>query len=346
MENLVISSSAYKDDIQMGREFHIQIKRFNPEVEIILVKSIHRILAKYDLLYYKEPVTAILKELINNSIKANVKRLYFKIKELDISDTADYRKGMDSFKEDIYENSNEDYFEKLIQSDYLVRIIFKPLEDSYVFYVVNNTPILDLELHKIENRIKKAYSYSSMAEAFDDVLDDSEGAGLGLIMTMMMMKNSGMPIDSLRIWKKNNMTVSAVKISFAAERNKKKTEIAEEILNEIKAIPAFPENIRQIEMMCSNADVDMREIAEIISRDPGLTTMIMKLVNSAGYFVPKVVTSIEEAVKIVGINGIKTLLIATGARTVLAGRYKNMRQSGKLHINGHHMRRKLPFSLR
>lgn len=204
----------------------------------------------------------------------------------------------------------------------MVRVIFKPTEDSYRFFVVNNTPILDLEIKKIESRLRKAYKYSDMSEAFDDVLDDSEGAGLGLIMAMMVMKNSGMPADSFRITKKNNLTITTLKISHSVERNKIKSAIAEEILNEINAIPAFPENIKEIEVMCGNPEIDMREIASVISRDPGLTTTILKLANSAGYFVPKRIDSIQEAVKIIGINGIKTLLIATGAQKVLGTRYK------------------------
>lgn len=97
MENITISKSSYKEAVNLENEYYVQFKRYTPEAEVILVKSIHRILAKYDLLYYKETIFAIIKELVNNSIKANLKRLYFKLKELDITDQNDYIKGMETF---------------------------------------------------------------------------------------------------------------------------------------------------------------------------------------------------------------------------------------------------------
>lgn len=329
MENVKLSVSSYKEAINREKEFFVQLKKYTPEAEIMIAKCIHRILAKYDLLYYKETIFTIIKELVNNAIKANLKRVYFRHKDLDISDPEDYAMGMESFKADTYETGEDDYFDRLLHHEYVVRIIFRPSEDSFRFFVVNNAPILDAELKKIQSRIAKAYRYADMSEAFDDVFDDSEGAGLGLIMAMMVVKNSGMPAESFNVTKKKNLTIALLKIFHDVEKRKMETEIAEEILNEIKAIPAFPENIRQIEKMCNNPEADMHQIASVISRDPGLATTILKLANSAGYYTPKKIESIGEAVKIIGIKGIKTLLIATGAQKIMDSRYKKYEELWK-----------------
>ena len=141
----------------------------------------------------------------------------------------------------------------------------------------------DGELSKINARIKKAYKYRDISEAFDEVLDDSEGAGLGLIMAMMIFKNIGMPPEAFRIYRKDDLTIAAIAIPQTMDKVRTRVQIAEEILSEIEEIPAFPENIIRIQKLCANPDATIKEIAGAISLDPGLTTSILKLANSAGY---------------------------------------------------------------
>jgi HD-like signal output (HDOD) protein len=179
-----------------------------------------------------------------------------------------------------------------------------------------------MELSKINARIKKAYKYRDISEAFDEVLDESEGAGLGLIMAMMIFKNMGMPPEAFRIYRKDEITIAAIAIPETMDKIRTRIQVAEEILNEIKDIPAFPENILRIQKICANPDATIKEIANAISLDPGLTTSILKLANSAGYITIKKTETIEDAVKIIGVKGINTLLLATGVYKVMDARYK------------------------
>jgi hypothetical protein len=71
---------------------------------------------------------------------------------------------------------------------------------------MNNAPILESEMNKIKARVSKAFKYQDISEAFHDVLDDSEGAGLGLIMAMMLLKSSGFPKESFTISRNENLT--------------------------------------------------------------------------------------------------------------------------------------------
>jgi HD-like signal output (HDOD) protein len=78
----------------------------------------------------------------------------------------------------------------------------------------------------------------------------------------------------------------------------------------------------KIQKLCTNPDATIREIANGISMDPGLTTSILKLANSAGYITLKKTETIEDAVKIIGTKGVNALLLATGVRKVIDMRYK------------------------
>ena len=57
-----------------------------------------------------------------------------------------------------------------------------------------------------------------------------------------------------------------------------------------------------------NPDID--EIGEIISTDPPLTVKVLKIVNSSFYSLPTKITSVNHAIKMLGINSVKNLALS------------------------------------
>ncbi len=316
-----INPPNFKDAIKNGEDLYIQFSMMSSDVEATIIKVLHRYLEYYDILYMKDMLVTVLKELINNAIKANAKRLYFKKQSLDIQDRDHYRKGMETFKEDVFVDAT-DIFEQLHDARLIVRVFFKVLPDNLRISVINNIAILEEELQKVNSRIKKAYQYVDISEAFEDVLDDSEGAGLGLIMALMLFKNAGFPMDTLSMATDGKLTITKITIPKRMDASEIHAKIADELIQEVDNIPSFPENIMEIQRLCANPDSTIREIAESIKRDPGLTTSILKLANSAGYITIKKIETIEEAVKIIGTKGVNTLLVASGVQDILKTRYK------------------------
>ena len=321
---LILNPPDFKKSIKEGENFYIQFPLYTPEVEAHFVRVLHRYLERYDILYLKDVLNVVLKELITNGIKANIKRLYFNLQNLDITKTVDYRKGMETFKSDVYEEES-DIFEKLKKAKLAVRVLFETLSGEFRINVINNTPLLNEELKKIDGRIKKAYTYNDISEAFTDVLDDSEGAGLGLIIALMLLKNAGFPPEAFTLSTKKGLTTAKIHISQDINRSDFNVRIADEILKEVEKIPSLPENILEIQRLCSNPKSTIKQIAQSIKRDPGLTTAILKLANSAGYIILNKVKTIEEAVKIIGLRGVNTLLIASGVQKIMDSRYSKFK---------------------
>lgn len=312
----------YHSAIEEGSEFYIQFHRLNEEVESLLIRIIHRYLEQYDILYLRDSIITVMKELINNAVKANLKRLFFKNRDLDIDNEDDYRLGMEAFKDVVFGEEEKEYFARLDTSKLVVRVSFYVSEYQIHISVINNMPILDSELAKIRGRVDKAYRYKDISEAFNDVLDDSEGAGLGLIMALMLFKNCGLNQDSFRIYRKKNLTISTISIPKMYSEQDKQVEVTRELLRELDDIPAFPENIREIQRLMADKESSMKDIGKAIARDPGLTASMLKLANSAGYMTVTRVETIEEAATIIGSKGINALLVASGVHDIFDKRYK------------------------
>ncbi|MBR2526414.1 HDOD domain-containing protein [bacterium] len=78
----------------------------------------------------------------------------------------------------------------------------------------------------------------------------------------------------------------------------------------IKNIPSLPEIItKSIEIM-QDKNTSSETLAKIISNDIGLTARVLKLVNSSYYGFPKQISTVKQAITILGFTTIKGLIIS------------------------------------
>ncbi|MDR2663175.1 MAG: hypothetical protein LBC31_09290 [Treponema sp.] len=159
----------------------------------------------------RDNVIYCVQELVVNAKKANTKRVYFIDRGLDLGDQRDYQKGMTTFKDDTL--NNIDYYLELQRRQGLyVKIILHLKDNIITIEVRNNSSITVTELERIRRRIQKAREYDDMEEALGQLLDDSEGAGLGLVMLVIMLKKLGLGTDAFDILRTTNETIARIVI--------------------------------------------------------------------------------------------------------------------------------------
>lgn len=85
-------------------------------------------------------------------------------------------------------------------------------------------------------------------------------------------------------------------------------EIAQKIRN-CPNLPSLPAIAVQVLELAQVADVDIAEIARIISKDPALSSKILRTVNSSFYGRSQNVSTISHALVILGLQSVKTLVL-------------------------------------
>ncbi len=86
----------------------------------------------------------------------------------------------------------------------------------------------------------------------------------------------------------------------------------EALLNRIKrspALPSLPTVAVEVVNLAQQADVDVNKIAEIISNDPALSSKVLRTVNSSFYARQHKVATLSQAVVILGLQSVKTLVL-------------------------------------
>ena len=308
-----------------GEPFSFSFRYLSEKVALFINALFAKLLPKMDHIYLLDPSITILREICVNAVKANAKRLYFKTNNIDISNPGQYAEGLKLFKKFVI-GQFEQIQADLQKSPYLVTVVLRKREQGLSIQVSNNVPILPEELDRVNMRMEKAREYEDFSEAFEDIYDESEGAGLGIVLVSLLLKNSGIGTENFRISSDGKYTSATLLIPQQLKPQAIITRVYSQIMEEVDGLPTFPEHILELQRLCSDPESSITGISERIMVDPALVSDILKLANSAGIFPAKRVENIQEAIKIIGMKNLNAILMTTGARRILDTRYSTFEQ--------------------
>jgi HD-like signal output (HDOD) protein len=81
-------------------------------------------------------------------------------------------------------------------------------------------------------------------------------------------------------------------------------------------LPQISVIVQQVLMMLHSDDVDLRQAADLASRDPALTADVLRLVNSAQYRGVAEINRLEQAFVRLGVRAVRSLLLTCTAKQV------------------------------
>jgi putative nucleotidyltransferase with HDIG domain len=119
------------------------------------------------------------------------------------------------------------------------------------------------------------------------------------------LKKSGITVKSLI---EENTGIQISNDKDTEDKIKSKTE---SIKQKVRDIPSLPEVVTKVMELVQNPNSSAAQLSRIISHDPGLTSRVLRLVNSAYYGFPKQISSIQHAVMILGFTTMRGLVLSS-----------------------------------
>lgn len=119
--------------------------------------------------------------------------------------------------------------------------------------------------------------------------------------------------ESIRKWiveefKKYNIRV------YSAESEQK----SRSMKLKVRDLPSLPEVVTRVTELVQNPKTSAAELSGVISKDSGLTSKVLRLVNSAYYGFPRQISSIQHAIMILGFTTIKGLVLSSSIFRIFA----------------------------
>ncbi|MFH0781061.1 MAG: GGDEF domain-containing protein [Pseudomonadota bacterium] len=99
-------------------------------------------------------------------------------------------------------------------------------------------------------------------------------------------------------------------------------ELLDKILNSAE-LPTLPTVASKLISMTAKEDATLADIGDLVSRDISLSAKILKVSNSAFYSFPQQIGSIQQAVSILGMNAVRSLVLSFSFLTIKGGRSAN-----------------------
>jgi putative nucleotidyltransferase with HDIG domain len=325
VRELVVDEAKVKKAVQSGIPLTITTFTLPHEIEVYIEQVITVFLKQVGQENLRDYIIYCVQELAVNAKKANTKRVYFTERGLDLSNPEDYREGMANFKENTLNNIAH-YLQLQKEKGLYIKLILQIKKSIIHIEIRNNVAVTKTELIRIHDKLARSRQYNSLEDAFAQVLDDSEGAGLGLVILVLMLKKMGLDEDCFDILGTEKETIARIVIPLEQTKLENLSILSDTIVNSVNSLPQFPENILLVQKLIGDPKSDMASIARQISMDPALTADLLKIVNSAQYMLAKKVDSIAEAVKLVGIRGIKNLLYSYGTQKILGDETADKKQ--------------------
>lgn len=86
----------------------------------------------------------------------------------------------------------------------------------------------------------------------------------------------------------------------------------QDLLKQTDKLPNVPDVVRELIVMLSDPNANYFDISKKVAHDQTLSLKVLRVVNSAYFGLSRKVYSIDEATVILGINKLKTMVIASG----------------------------------
>ena len=172
-------------------EWRISIRMYDLEQKTgeLIRKILGMLLSRQNLQAFSSDLFVCLKELVINASKANYKLLYEKhiTSPLGVTAKNNYAAFLEQFRNEIDENGNAELIKLARKDDKYINITFQSSIDALEIWVTNNQNISSIEKEQILKKIAPAandqYSFTN------DNDDYAEGAGMGINLTLRILKN-------------------------------------------------------------------------------------------------------------------------------------------------------------
>ncbi|MCK4797790.1 MAG: HDOD domain-containing protein [Spirochaetes bacterium] len=174
---------------------------------------------------------------------------------------------------------------------------------------------------RIYNRIKNTRQFNSIEDVLSKGLDTLEGAGFGIILTILTLRKIGLNENVFRIIAREKDTKVQIIIPLTLLDVKQEEFIAETAEKEIKEIPQFPQHVIELQNILSDPNANFFKLSHIINKDPSLIADLLKVANSCMYMLPTKVKTIEAAVRQIGFKGVRNLVLTYSSEKLMKDKY-------------------------
>ena len=273
------------------------------QMEMYIHKILSMFLSECHQEHMDQYLNFCLGELLSNSKKANTKRIYFRDKNLNLDDKEDYATGMKTFKEDTMANLGY-YLTEQKKAGLYVKLVLQLKDEGIKIEIRNNSVLCQDEKERIQQKLENVKQYNNADDVYKNVLDQTEGAGLGIIIIVLMLQKIGLSKEDYKVYSTDTETITSIELPLNERITSEMVKFYDDFTENQKALPVINTSFNEIEYLFDQNQATKEKLISIIAKDVTLTALLLKnaCAKKSGC------ADLNEAFDLIGIDNIKTLI--------------------------------------
>jgi hypothetical protein len=231
--NIKISEAELLEKIKNGKSIAMNCFTLTDNFVKNLESVIRNLLSYYNKLDFLPGIFGTAQELVNWTCLSNKRYFYYKQNDLSIDDEKAYIDNESRFLSTINKLNSESYRNFLVENEMYVHTVFEHSEEGLSIKVHNYTENVVNQEKYLRDYLKQAMNYANVLDYFNDHPEDPQGKNLGLAFSIIILKESGLRPDLMRISKPGKGAYSRIEIPFMNSYHS----IRDKILNDESIVP-------------------------------------------------------------------------------------------------------------
>ena len=207
-----IESADFIRLFRTGHPVNFRFLQVNPAEMEQVCRVTEILLQENNLTHFSAFANTVIKEFLQNGVKATQKRIFFKNNGLDID--KNHKQAIEQFKESM--SSGEIHTHLLSKDmDFLVELNFQEIDKKSLLISVRNHGEMNAsEIKNVNFMIDRGRRTAEVSDLLSDDTSNKEGGGLGLSMIVILMKKLNLTPDCLYYEVKDSFTSFNVRIPY------------------------------------------------------------------------------------------------------------------------------------
>ena len=179
--------------------------------------------------------------------------------------------------------------------------VLKVDNDFVHIEIRNNSVLTAFEEERITEKVNKAKQFNSLEEVFTSVLDATEGAGLGIIIIILMLQKVGLSKDNYKVYTTQDETVTSIMLPVNQQFNSEVTDLLVKFVSMQEKFPVLESNFSAIKKVFASPQININDLVGCFSKDLFLTSYLLNKASAK----QQNICSIVQAINVIGLENLR-----------------------------------------
>ncbi|ASV06798.1 hypothetical protein B2G47_13840 [Leptospira interrogans serovar Canicola] len=203
--------------IEAGTKIELDGYILNDSFRSNLEKFVKLCLENYNKNDLAPVVYSVIQEMLLRATVSNLREYFCQENRIDFFDQNSFDSSEEQFRKFLNTLDLKAVRDSLKSKDLFLKVIIRHNHTGLAAEVFNNSKSIPFIEERLRKYLASAMEYKNLMDYYNSYPEDKEGKNLGLAFSILMLRETGLKPELLRISSRNDVHISRLEIPFGEE---------------------------------------------------------------------------------------------------------------------------------